>query len=183
MTTLQERIGNERRRLRTIRQNMMAAVEKKAGGDSTHVPFYIAAADYIEATMARLHGQDIKMGQMIRDKVESVDADVEQALRELDERLEGAKAHLQPFLAARDALRDRGAEALENFESAAREYSDFVVANMGHHGATSDLGTRLFSTADWEYMAGITPEDSALEEDLFAQAAAATPDALKNISD
>ena len=105
MTTLMERIGNERRRLRNVRQRMAAAIEAQAKGDEGFVPFYVAAADYIDETMQRLHKQDVKMGKMIVEKVDEVDDTVKQALKELDDRLEGAKDHLKPFLAARDALR------------------------------------------------------------------------------
>ncbi len=182
MSTLMERVGNERRRLRTVRQNMMAAVERKASGDEAYIPLYIAAADYIEATMARLHKQDVRMGDMIREKVETVDTGVEQALQQLSDRLSGAEAHLKPFLAARDALRKEGKAALESFEKSARVYSDFIVANMGHHGPTSDLSAKLFSTSDWEYMAGITGEEEKREADLFERVESSLPDELKNIS-
>jgi len=175
MTTLMERIGNERRRLRNVRQRMAAAIAVQANGEEGFVPFYIAAADYIDATMQRVHEQDIKMGKMIVDKVDKVDDQIRQALKELDDRLEGAKAHLEPFLAARDALHERGAEALKDFEVAAKTYSDFVVANMGHHGATNDLAGKLFKPADWEYMAGISDEQSAQEASLFSQVVDSMP--------
>lgn len=183
MTTLQERIGNERRRLRAIRQNMMAAIEQKSNGDEAYVPFYIASADYIDATMARLHDQDVKMGDMIREKADAAVDDIEAAIGQLEARLQGARDHLKPFLAARDELKEKGAAALEHFEKIAKEYSDFIVANMGHHDATSDLSAKLFSLADWEYMAGITDEEVAKEANLFERAATCTPDSLKNISD
>jgi hypothetical protein len=182
MTTLQERIGNERRRLREVRQNMIAAIEKGSGGDQGYVPFYIAAADYIDATMQRLHVQDVKMGDMIRKKVQTVDAGVEEALEELEERLDGAKQHLEPFLAARDALREEGAAALDRFEKAGKAYSDFIVANMGHHGATSDLSAKLFSLSDWEYMAGITDEEVIREAELFDGVGQSLPEGLGDIS-
>jgi hypothetical protein len=182
MTTLQERIGNERRRLRTVRQNMIAAIEQGSGGDEAYVPFYIAAADYIDATMQRVHAQDIRMADMIREKVESVDAGVEKALAELDDRLQGAKEQLKPFLAARDALKREGHAALERFEKAGKAYSDFIVANMGHHGATSDLSVKLFSTADWEYMAAITDDEIQREAGLFDSVETSIPEGLKNIS-
>lgn len=167
MTALMERIGNERRRLRNVRQNMLAAIEQKSQGNEAYVPFYIAAANYIDATMQRVHIQDVKMDDMIREKVETMDADVEQALAELDDRLTGAKEHLIPFLAARDALIESGREALELFEKEGKEYSDFIVSNMGHHPPTADLGAKLFSAEDWEYMAGITDEDVERETALF----------------
>jgi hypothetical protein len=182
MTTLQERIGNERRRLRTVRQNMIAAIEQGANGDEAYVPFYIAVADYIDATMQRLHEQDVKMGDMIREKVETVDAGVETALAELEERLDGARKHLEPFLAARDDLKQDGAAALERFEKAGQAYSDFIVANMGHHGATSDLSVKLFAPDDWEYMAGITDEEVERDAKLFDGVQGNIPDGLKIVS-
>jgi hypothetical protein len=167
MTTLMERIGNERRRLRSVRQRMAAAIEMKANGAEPFVPFYIAAADYIDATMQRLHGQDVRMGEMITEKLGELDDQVKAALKELDDRLVGAKAHLTPFLAARDALRERGVDALENFEAEAKVYSDFVTSTMGHHSATNDLCVKIFTPADWEYMAAISDEQLAQDEQLF----------------
>ncbi|MBT78504.1 MAG: hypothetical protein QF483_00535 [Gammaproteobacteria bacterium] len=175
MTSLMEQISNERRRLRSVRLRMAAAIELQANGNKAFVPFYIAAADYIDATMQRLHEQDIKMGQIITDKVGEPDDQTRQALSELDERLTGAKAQLEPFLAARDALRARGSDALNDFEKAAQIYSDFIVANMGHHGATMDLSKKLFAPEDWEYMAGVSDEQSAFDEQLFNRVVTTMP--------
>jgi len=182
MTSLQERIANERRRLRHVRQNMLAAIQQKSGGDEAYAPFYIAAADYIEAIMQRVHEQDVKMDAMIREKADAIDDSIEKALAELHERLDGAKNHLKPFLAARDTLREKGRDALDAFEKEGQVYSDFVVANMGHHPATADLGAKLFSAGDWEYMAGATDEEIAREEALFQKVQDTIPDSLKNIS-
>jgi hypothetical protein len=182
MTTLQERIANERRRLRLVRMKMVGAIEAQAKGDESYVPFYVAAADYIDSTMQRLHEQDVKMRNMIIEKVGEIDDNVEKALGELDERLEGAKAHLKPFLEARDALKESGAEALERFEKIGKEYSDFIVANMGHHGGTTDLAAKLFSPSDWEYMADVTDEQLQQDDDLFERVEQASPDSVKHIS-
>ena len=182
MPTLMERIASERRRLRSVRERMLAAIEQKAQGDEAYVSFYMAAADYIDTTMQRVHEQDVKMDSLIREKAEVVDASVEKALAELKQRLDDAHEHLKPFIAARDALQEKGSEALEQFEKEARKYSDFIVANMGHHPPTADLGARLFSPEDWEYMAGVTDADIKREAELFEQLESSTPDSLKNIS-
>ncbi|MFQ5634844.1 MAG: hypothetical protein ACE5G3_05900 [Gammaproteobacteria bacterium] len=183
MTTLRERIANERRRLRLVRLKMVGAIEAQVKGDESYVPFYVAAADYIDATMQRLHAQDVKMGDMIREKVDEVDENVETALGQLEERLKGAQAHLEPFLAARDMLREKGAAALEHFEAAGKKYSDFVIANMGHHDSTTDLARELFSQADWEYMADITAEQQQQDENLFQKVVDLAPDTVRHISD
>jgi len=182
MTTLQERIANERRRLRLVRMKMVGAIEAQAQSDESYVPFYVAAADYIDSTMQRLHEQDVKMRNMIIEKVGEVDDDVEKALGELDDRLEGAKAQLKPFLEARDALKESGAEALDRFEKTGKEYSDFIVANMGHHGGTTDLAAKLFSPSDWEYMADVTDEQLQQDDDLFERVEQSAPDAVRHIS-
>lgn len=175
MTTLQERIAGERRRLRNVRQKLSAAVAQTSRGNAEWTPFYTAVGDYMEAAMERLHAQDVKMGNMIRDKVERVDAKVQQALDELDERLAGNQQRLDELLSARDALKEQGAAAVERFEAAAREFTDFIVRNMGHHGGTTDLAGKLFKPADWEFMAGITDEDMAREVALFDKVESATP--------
>lgn len=180
MTSLQERIANERKRLRNVRENMLAAIDQTAGDDESFVPFYIAAADYIDATMQRVHEQDVKMDRMIREKAEVIDDQIEKALDELNERLEGAKKHLRPFLEARDQLKAKGRQALENFEKQGKIYSDFIVANMGHHPPTADLGAKLFSPEDWEYMAGATKEEIAREKELFETFSKHVPEKLKN---
>ncbi len=50
---------------------------------------------------------------------------------------------------------------------------------MGHHGGTTDLAAKLFSTDDWEYMAGVTDEDMQREKELYAHVEETTPDDLE----
>jgi hypothetical protein len=179
MTELNERIAGERRRLREVRQTMTAATEQKANGDSSFVPFYIAIADYFEATMARLHGQDIRMDEMLRDKMDLEDPENMQALEELGERLQGNQEHLKNLLAAREQLKSAGEAALDCFEAAAAAYSDFIVTNMGHHPGSTNLAAKLFTQADWAYMADISSKDQALEEQLYSQVFGLLPAALE----
>jgi len=181
MTTLREKVAGERRRLKSVREAMIAAVGRKSGGDPAFVPFYVAVAEYIETSMGRLHAQDVKMGDMIRTKLGKLDAPAEQALRELDERLAGNQEHLKAFSAAKVSLKSDGASALEKFETVSAAYSNYIVTNMGHHGATTDLAGRLFTTADWDYMAGVTDEETRAEQQLYARVFAALPPILNDL--
>ena len=133
MTTLQEKIANERRRLRSVRQKLTAAVKQKSNGDESFLPFYIAATKYMEVAMERLHAQDIKMGEMIQDKVEVVDDSVRQALGELDERLSGNQVHLEKFLAAGAALREEGMPAVRVVRS---DHRSVYRLYYGDHGSS-----------------------------------------------
>jgi hypothetical protein len=181
MTTLSEQIAGERRRLKSVRQLLTTAVARKSGGDPSFVPFYIALGDYIEAAMGRLHAQDVKMGDMIRRKLVTLDDKSRQALDELHERLTGNQAHLAVFSAAKNALQGEGADALARFEQASAAYTAYIVANMGHHGLTTELAAKLFSEADWAWMAGITAEETALEQQLYARVHALLPVALADL--
>jgi len=181
MTTLREKVAGERRRLKSVREAMTTAVTRKSGGDPAFVPFYVAVGDYIETSMGRLHAQDVKMGDMIRTKLGKLDAQAEEALRELGERLAGNQEHLKAFAAAKQALKGGGPAALAHFESVGAAYSNYIVTNMGHHGATTDLAGRLFTTADWDYMAGVTDEETRVEQQLYARVFASLPPALHDL--
>ena len=114
--SLRERVANERRRLKSVRQALSAAVAQGAGTDAAYLPFYLAVADYMEAAMHRLHAQDVRMGDMIRQKLGKLDASQVQALGEMDDRLAANQDHLKRFLDARGALRRQGMAALAGFE-------------------------------------------------------------------
>ena len=182
MTTLREKVAGERRRLKSVRETLTAAVARKSRGDSAFVPFYLAIADYIETSMGRLHAQDVKMGKMIRDKLGKLDAQSGQALQELDERLAGNQEHLKALSAARRGLAAQAdAAALERFETVGAAYTHYIVTNMGHHGGTTDLAARLFTQDDWEHMAGVTDEETRTEQRQYARVFDALPAALHDL--
>ncbi len=172
---LRERIANERRRLKSVREALSAALAKGANGDASYVPFYVAAADYIEAAMRRLHIQDVRMGEMIRSKLGTLDAKAETGLAELAERLSGNQKHLNALLEARAALKREGMVAVGRFEQVGRDYTNYITTSMGHHGATTELAQKLFTMDDWSYMAGITEEESRREQTLHEGVFAAVP--------
>lgn len=176
---LRERVANERRRLKSVRQAMSAALERGSGNDPAWAPFYIAVADYIDAAMHRLHIQDVRMGEMIRAKLgDKLDERARQGLQELDERLDGNQRHLQAFLECRDRLRNEGAQWLAEFERIGRDYTGYITANMGHHGAITDLAQSLFSLDDWAYMAGVSDDEARQEQALYTKVFAAAPAVL-----
>ncbi len=181
MTTQSEQIAGERRRLKSVRQLLSTAVARKSSGNQSFVPFYIALGDYMEASMSRLHAQDVKMGDMIRRKLVTLDDQARQALDELHERLTGNQAHLTVFSAAKSALQSEGADALDRFEQASAAYTGYIVANMGHHGATTGLAAKLFTEADWSYMAGSTEAETALEQQLYTRVYALLPAVLAGL--
>jgi hypothetical protein len=148
-------------------------------GDPAFVPFYMAIAEYIEAAMHRLHIQDVRMGEMIRSKLGTLDESASTALAELDERLSGNQRHLAALKEARLALAREGVAALDRFEQVSRDYTNFITTNMGHHGATTELAQKLFSVDDWAYMAGITEEETRREQTLYDRVFASVPKGLK----
>lgn len=176
---LRERVANERRRLKSVRETLSAALAQGAHGDASYAPFYVAIADYIEASMHRLHIQDVRMGEMIRAKLATQDPGSAKAMGELDERLAGNQRHLSKLIESREALKKDGASALERFEQVGRDYTNYITTNMGHHGASTELAQKLFSMDDWAYMAGITEEETRREQMLYDKVFASVPKGLK----
>ena len=157
---------------------MTAAVEQGAEGAAEYVPFYIAIGNYFETAMHRLHEQDIRMDALLREKCDLSIPKNQQAMDELDFRLTGNQEHLQKLLAARAALKEQGAAALDEFESAGKGYCDFIVANMGHHPGTNDMAQAAFTADDWHHMAYISDNDLATQQALYEQVVAAKPAGL-----
>jgi hypothetical protein len=185
MTSLQERIGGERRRMREVRLKLSAAVAQSASGNTDWAPFYIAVGDYMELSMGRMRAQDIKMGDRVREKMESVDDNFTQSMSRLHDRLSGLEQRLSRMLAARESLRSDAATALNEFEDAARDLTGYIVSNLGkgglghQEGGLNGLAAKLFGPEDWEFMAGITDEDLAREVALFENVNATMPPDLE----
>ena len=175
MTTLREHISHERRRLRQVRTALSTAVAKGANGDESYVPFYLAIGDYMETSMGRLDDQDVYMGKLLEKKIPNPNAEEKKALAELWERLRINQEHLKKFVAARDALKAKGAAALDEYEAAAKAYTDYIVASMGHHGGSTNLAQAHFSQDEWNEMAGVTDASIAKEKELFDRVFAAKP--------
>ena len=185
MTSLQERIAGERRRMREIRLKLSAAIDQGASGNTRWAPFYIAVGDYMELAMGRMRAQDIKMGERVREKLDTVDDEFTRSMSRLHDRLSGIEKRLNRMLAARDSLRKDASAALQEFEEAAADLTGYITANLGkgglghQEGGVNGLAVKLFSSEDWEYMAGITDEEMAREVKLFEAVQATTPPELE----
>lgn len=179
MTSLMERVAGERTRLREVRMALTAATDQKAGGDMAWAPFYLAIVEYFEASFARLHVQDIRLGELLRKRADMNDPVISDGLRELDDRLAGLNERQEKLLAARDELQAGKDGALENFEEVAGEFAAYIVANMGHHPGTAEPAAKLFSTEDWEYMTLASEEALQKEVELHNKVFALKPDGLE----
>lgn len=176
MSELREKVANERRRLKQVRQALSAAIDDGAREDPEFVPYYIAIANYMETSMGRLHIQDVRMGEMLRERVP---AEKQGALSELDRRLDGNQQHLKTFLSSRDALKSDGVSAIRKFEKASQAYTDYIKSQMGHHGGSTDLAGEYLTQDDWNFMAHTSDEAMAKEQVLFDKVFAIQPESVK----
>ena len=161
-----ESIMNERGRLRTAHEMLKAALAVEERDDS-FVPFYLAVADYMEASMARLHDQDLKMLQRLSEAMAPLDSESEEIIDEVYMRLEGNQEHLQKFLACREALQKNGASAFKRYEDTSVAYIDFIHNRMGHHAPSTDLARQHFTEDDWIEIADIDESYFSKERALY----------------
>ena len=161
-----ESLMNERGRLRTAHEMLDAALAEEER-DEAFVPFYIAVADYMEASMGRLHEQDVKMLRRLGEAVDATNADAEEIIAEVYRRLDGNQAYLQKFLACRAELQGEGTSAVDRFEAVSRDYIDFIHNRMGHHAPSTDMARQLFVEDDWVAIADIDQGYFRKEEALY----------------
>ena len=161
-----ESLMNERGRLRTTHEMLNAALAEEVR-DEAFVPFYIAVADYMEASMGRLHEQDIKMLQRLAAAVDPTDSEAEEIIAEVHRRLDGNQVHLKDFLACRADLQSDGQSAVDKFETVSRDYIDFIHDRMGHHAPSTDLARQIFAEDDWVEIANIDQRYFRKEKALY----------------
>jgi hypothetical protein len=161
-----ESIMNERGRLRTAHEMLKAALAVEERDDS-FVPFYLAVADYMEASMARLHDQDVKMLQRLSEAMAPLDSESAEIIDEVYLRLEGNQEHLQKFLGCREELQKNGASAFKRYEDTSTAYIDFIHNRMGHHAPSTDLARQHFTEDDWIEIADIDESYFSKERALY----------------
>ncbi|TDJ45449.1 MAG: hypothetical protein E2O52_06640 [Gammaproteobacteria bacterium] len=164
-----ESLMGERGRLRTTHEMLKAALDAEPR-DASFVPFYIAVANYMEASMGRLNAQDVKMLARLGEKLGVANPEDAEIIAEVHRRLDGNREHLQRFLACRTALDANGPdrEAVEAFESTSLAYIDYIHNRMGHHAPSTDLARKLFDESDWVEIADIDEAYFAGEKALYA---------------
>jgi hypothetical protein len=173
MTDTQAAIASlmsERGRLRTAHEMLKSALEAKSR-DASFVPFYIAVANFMQASMGRLDSQDVKMLGRLAGKLGKPTPEEEEIIAEVHRRLDGNRGHLKKFLACRTRLEAEPADpaAVEAFESTSTAYIDYIHNRMGHHAPSTDMARRLFAETDWVEIAAIDPEYIAREKLLYAR--------------
>ena len=161
-----ESIMGERGRLRTTHEMLKTALETEPR-DHAFVPFYIAVGNYMEASMGRLHSQDVNMLERLASKIDMQDPDNEEVIAEVYRRLEGNQAHLKSFLECRDALKTQGDDAQPAFEETSLAYIDYIHNRMGHHAPSTDLARQVFTEEDWVEMADLDEAYFQRETELF----------------
>ncbi len=174
-----ESLMGERGRLRTAHEMLKAALEVEPRGDS-FVPFYVAVGNYMEASMGRLHAQDVKMLARLGEKLDVANPDEEEIIAEVHRRLDGNQEHLKRYLACKVALETDGADrqAIDQYEATSLAYIDYIHNRMGHHAPSTDLARRLFSESDWVEIADIDEDYFAGERLLYDAVYDARPESV-----
>jgi len=172
-----ESLMGERGRLRTTHEMLQAALEIEPR-DESFVPFYIAVGNFMEASMGRLHSQDVRMLARLGEKLGVASAAEAEIIAEVHRRLDGNREHLQRFLACKTALETDGADsvAVEAYESTSRAYIDYIHNRMGHHAPSTDLARRLFDESDWVAVADMDAAYFAEERKLYDAVQKTRPD-------
>jgi hypothetical protein len=170
-------IARERRRQMQVRKAFDAGLALDGGYDPVLVPFFEACADYLIASMDRLHAQDQLIHDLLSARIPSAETDAHERLATLNERQRQSRALVAEFAAAAADLRRMGAAALGSFVPAARQFAEAFRGLMAPRRNPFFKHTdALFSDEDWVRIAGVTEESLQTEERLFSAIQRAAPD-------
>lgn len=158
---------------------MSAALQQGAGGNPAYLSFYLAVAKYLEAALSRLHVESARAGEMVRSKLGTPDAAVSDAFLAYDQCLTVNGRYLVDLSRFRERLEQDGTAALASFEQFIREYTAFIIGNMGHHELIVDLAKKLLSVDDLAYMVAISDEEKSCEQSLYERVFASVPPGLQ----
>jgi hypothetical protein len=172
-----ESIRQERGRLRTVHEMLKEALAVSPR-DETFIPFYIAIGDYMEASMGRLHIQDINMLERLASKIDMNDPENEEIIAEVYRRLDGNQEHLKRYSACKQALESEGAAAVTDYEDASLAYVDYIHNRMGHHAPSTDLARKAFTEEDWVAFANIDEAYFAKERGLYESVLQTRPEGV-----
>jgi len=169
MTGPREEIARERRRQMQVRKAFEAGLGRGAAGEAGLEDFYRACAGYICFSMDRLHSQDQIIHDLLCVRVPETDQQAHERLGELERRQSRSRLMVERLRDALRAFERAGAAGRSGFEVAARRFTEafqsLLAARKNPFAKHTD---ELFDEADWERIAGVTPESLAAEQRLFA---------------
>ncbi len=161
-------IGRERRRQIQVRQAFEAGLAKNADDAMDLAEFYLACGDYIVWSMARLHDQDQRIHDLLKERLDPGRTDVHEQLAGLNERQAKSRVFTAEFQQAVEALRDSGTSGQEEFEEAARAFVELFTSLMAPRKNPFQEHTDvLFTDSDWIDIAGVSAESLAEEKELY----------------
>ena len=168
-------IGRERRRQIQVRKAFEAGLAKSADDATDLAEFYLACGDYIVWSMARLHHQDQRIHDLLKERLDPRLTEVHAQLAGLNERQDKSRAFTEEFQQAVAGLRTSGASGHAKFEKAARAFVDLFTSLMAPRKNPFQEHTDvLFTESDWNDIAGVTAGSLAEEQSLYAQVEATT---------
>jgi hypothetical protein len=169
-------IGRERRRQIQVRQAFEAGLAKSTHDATDLAAFYLACGDYIVWSMARLHDQDQRIHDLLKERLDPGRTDVHEQLAGLNERQEKSRAFTGEFQHAVEALRDSGASGQVEFEEAARAFVDLFTSLMAPRKNPFQEHTDVYFTdSDWVDIAGVTDGSLAEEQSLYGRVEETAP--------
>lgn len=177
MLTARAEIARERRRQVQVRKAFAAGLDDAAAWNGREpADFYLACAGYLVFILDRLHVQDQRIHDLLADRIPATDREAHERLAELDRRQRRSRELLAEFHRAAQQLKIAGRSGVAAFLAEAREFMrSFGSLLQPRRNPFSDYTDALFSEADWEEIAGVTPASLAEEARLFAAVRAAAP--------
>lgn len=177
MLTARAEIARERRRQVQVRKAFAAGLDDTAAWNGREpAQFYVASVEYLGFILDRLHDQDQRIHDLLVARVPAADGDAHEQLADLNRRQQRSRELVTRLRQAARELETAGRPGVRAFLDQARDFmAGFGSLLQPRRNPFSSYTDELFSDADWDEIAGVTPASIAEEERLFTAVRAVAP--------
>lgn len=173
-------IGHERRRQIQVRKALEDALARTyRSGHSGLAGFYLACGDYLVWSMDRLHDQDQRIHDLLRERLPSSEREARQALADLGIRQQQSRELVRVFRNAVERLRCQGRRGVRVFETAARRFTKTFRELLAPRRNPFEKHTdQLFKPRDWVAIAWASDDSRRTELILFTAVQIYAPEGI-----
>tara|TARA_Y100000590_G_scaffold468644_1_gene652346 strand:- start:763 stop:1359 length:597 start_codon:yes stop_codon:yes gene_type:complete len=169
-------VSTERTHLSQVRRAFTKSLEIQ-NADPGLVNFFVVCSSYLEFALNRLIVQDYVLHDLLVPHIEESNAEYQDKLRSLDKGLKAMESSIEKLGEAKKELIESGLYGVEAFKEEAHAFLDvFLNLLASNRHSTYDLEKEVFTSQDWEKIAGVTEDSIEKEQVLYQEIKLSAPE-------
>ena len=169
-------VSRERTHLSQVRRAFTKSLEFE-NTDPGLVNFFVVCSNYLEFALNRLIAQDYILHDLLLPHIKNDNTDYQDKLKSLHKGLKAMESSIQKLGEAKNELVKSGLYGIDPFKNEAHEFLDvFLNLLASNRHSTYDLEKKVFTSQDWEKIAGVSEESIKNEQLLYQDIKLSAPE-------